>query len=314
MQRLVSILAAICVAMVLIAGSGAFLLSKIFIAQSKVDAVSAVAKGVSLTLSEQINLLNSLLDKMAQNPDLINVVAQNNPELLASAEKRLADHFPGILSIKILLPDVTDTSKKTNADMSFADLDMARKTFEQNQTTAIQGDVGVDRHLAIARRIVQNNAVIGVVLAGINYDFISKMFSNTTVEKGYIELRQDKLVLATSGEKHGEEETDNNPISVPNTDWKLYYDNSSTTSAIEFSLMVGVVLIPALVVALGFVTGYRKLSNLLSEDMAWLTKALKDIVTEKPLGDYPVKLGETRSLIATLAQFKRVVNDKWFEI
>ncbi len=310
MQRLVSILAAICVAMVLIAGSGAFLLSKIFIAQSKVDAVSAVAKGVSLTLSEQINLLNSLLDKMAQNPDLINVVAQNNPELLASAEKRLADHFPGILSIKILLPDVTDTSKKTNADMSFADLDMARKTFEQNQTTAIQGDVGVDRHLAIARRIVQNNAVIGVVLAGINYDFISKMFSNTTVEKGYIELRQDKLVLATSGEKHGEEEIDNNPISVPNTDWKLYYDNSSTA----FSLMVGVVLIPALVVALGFVTGYRKLSNLLSEDMAWLTKALKDIVTEKPLGDYPVKLGETRSLIATLAQFKRVVNDKWFEI
>ena len=130
------------------------------------------------------------------------------------------------------------------------------------------------------------------------------------MEKGYIELRQDKLVLATSGEKHGEEEIDNNPISVPNTDWKLYYDNSSTA----FSLMVGVVLIPALVVALGFVTGYRKLSNLLSEDMAWLTKALKDIVTEKPLGDYPVKLGETRSLIATLAQFKRVVNDKWFEI
>lgn len=295
MERLVSTLAVICVLMVLIAGSGAFLLSKIFIAQSKVDAVSAVAKAVSLTLSEQINLLNSLLDKMAQDPDIINVVAQNNPELLASAEKRLADHFPGILSIKILLPDANDTSKKTNENMSFADLDMARKTFKKNQMTAIQGDVGVDRHLAITRRIMQNNTVIGVVLAGVNYDFIDK-------------------VLAATGEKRDQEEIDNAPINVPNTDWKLYYDNSNVTSAIEFSLMVGVILIPALVVALGFVTGYRKLSGLLSEDMAWLTKALKDIVTDKPLGDYPVKLGETRSLISTLAQFKRVVNDKWFEI
>jgi phosphomannomutase / phosphoglucomutase len=312
MQRLVSTLAVICMVMVLIAGSGAFLLSKIFIAQSKVDAVSAVAKGVSLTLSEQVNLLNSLLDKMAQDPDVINAVAQNNPELLAVAEKRLADHFPGILSIKILLPDVKDTSKKTNADMSFADLDMARKTFEKNQMTAIQGDVGVDRHLAIARRIIQNNTAIGVVLAGVSYDFISKILSATMLEKGYIELRQDKLVLGATGEKP-EDELDSDPVNVPNTEWQLYYANSKGTSAIEFSLMVGVVLIPALGVALCFVTGYRKLSNLLTEDMAWLTKAFKDIVTEKPLGDYPVKLGETRSLISTLAQFKRVVSDKLFE-
>ncbi len=314
MERIVATLAVICILMVIVAGSGAFLLSNIFISKSKVDAVSATAKGVSLSLSEQVNLLDNLLDKMAQDPDIINAVAQNNPELLTNAEKKLADHFPGILSIEFILPEAKDPSKPTTTGMSFADLDIARKTFEKNQPTAIQGDLGADRHLAIARRIMQNDAAIGVVLARVNFDFIGRILSATPLEKGYIELRQGKLVLASTGEKLDQEEIDNDPVKVPNTEWELYYDNSSPTGVIEFSLMLAVVLIPALVVALGFVMGYRKLSDLLAQDMSWLTKAFKDILTEKPLGDYPVKLGETRNLISTLAQFKRVVNDKWFEM
>jgi len=314
MERIVATLAVICILMVIVAGSGAFLLSNIFISKSKVDAVSATAKGVSLSLSEQVNLLDNLLDKMAQDPDIINAVAQNNPELLTNAEKKLAYHFPGILSIEFILPEAKDPSKPTTTGMSFADLDIARKTFEKNQPTAIQGDLGADRHLAIARRIMQNDAAIGVVLARVNFDFIGRILSATPLEKGYIELRQGKLVLASTGEKLDQEEIDNDPVKVPNTEWELYYDNSSPTGVIEFSLMLAVVLIPALVVALGFVMGYRKLSDLLAQDMSWLTKAFKDILTEKPLGDYPVKLGETRNLISTLAQFKRVVNDKWFEM
>jgi phosphomannomutase / phosphoglucomutase len=314
MQRLVSILAVICVLMVVISGSGAFLLSKIFIAQSKVDAVSAVAKGVSLTLSEQVSLLNSVLDKMVQDPEIIIAAAQNNPEQLANALKKLENHFPGILSIKFLLPESNANGNTSAVNMGFADLDMAKKTFTKDQVSAIQGDVDSDRHLAIARRIMQNGVPVGVVLVGLNYDFVNRILAATPLERGYIELRQEKLKLASAGKKLDEEELDDDPISVPNTIWQLYYEQSGGTSLAEISLMTCIVLVPALAVALSFVTGYRKLSNLLSEDMTWLTKAFKDIVTEKPLGDYPVKLGETRSLISTLAQFKRVVSDKSFEI
>jgi phosphomannomutase / phosphoglucomutase len=314
MQRLVSILAVICVVMVLIAGSGAFLLSKIFIAQSKVDAVSAVAKGVSLTLSEQVNLLNSLLDKMAQDPDVINAVAQNNPDLLANAATKLENHFPGVLSIKFLLPENKNTGNNSNVGMGYADLEMAKKTFTNDQLSTIQGNTDSDRHLAITRRIMQNGLPVGVVLAGLNYDFINKTLAATTLEKGYIELRQDRLVLASAGKKHDQEEIDNAPIPVPNTGWELYYDNSSATSVVEFSLMLGIVLVPALTAALGFVIGYRKLSDLLTNDMAWVTKAFKDILTEKPLGEYPVQVSEIKNIISTLAQFKRVLSDKRFEI
>jgi phosphomannomutase / phosphoglucomutase len=314
MKRLMSILAMVCVLFVLIAGSGVFLMFKVFIAQSKVDAVAAVANGVSLTLSEEVKLLNSMLDKIVQDPEIINAAAINNPDQLALSIVHLEQHFPGVLMVKFLLPDNADPNKSVNVNMGYADLDMAKKTFAKDQQTAIQGDANSDRHLAIARRIMQNGNPVGVILVGLNYDFVNRILAATTLEKGYIELRQDKLVLATAGKKSDKADFDNDPIKVPNTDWQLYYENSGGTSVGEFSLMVGIVLVPALVVALGFVTGYRKLSGLLTEDVSWVMKAFKDIITEKPIGDYPIKLDEMQVAISTLAQFKRVANDKWFQI
>lgn len=289
-------------------------MSKVFVAQSKVDAVAAVANGVALTLSEHVKLLNSVLDKMAQNPEIVNAAALYDPNQLAVATSHLEQNFPGVQMIKVLLPDNPDPSKNYNVTMGFADLDMAKKTFTKDQVTAIQGEADANRHLAITRRIMQNGNTVGVVLVGLNYDFIDKVLAAASMEKGYMELRQDKLVLATAGTKPDDEEFDVTPISVPYTDWKLYYKNNSGMSIGEFSLIVGMVLVPVMLVALGFVTVYRKLTNLLSEDLSWVMKAFKDIITEKPMGEYPVKLDEMRVAISTLAKFKRVANDNWFQI
>lgn len=314
MKRLFLTVAAISIVMVVIAGLGTLLISRTIVAQSKVDAVSSTAKGVALALSEQINLLNTMLDKMAQDPEVVSAVVQNNPALLAAAAKKLENHFPGVLSVKFLLASQLDPSKPTVTDLSFADLEMARKTFEANQSTAIQGDINVDRHLAIARRIMQNNTVIGVVLAGVEYDFIDRILSAIPIEKGYIELKQGKLILSSTGKKSGTDEIDSLPITVPNTEWQLYFENNSVTEAVEMSLLTGIILIPALIVALSFTIGYRKISDALSEDVAWIIKAFKDIVTEKPLGEYPVKFPEIKNITSTLYQFKRIVSDKSFEI
>lgn len=312
MGRLFYIMAAISVFMVLIAGSGAVLISKTIVAQSKVDAVSTTAKSIALALSEQVSLLSSLLEKMTQDSDVKVAIKQNKPELFEAAAKKLENHFPGILSVKFLLPDSKDSSKAANPAMSFADLQMARKTFETNQQAAIQGDINVDRHLAIARKITENNATIGVVLASVNYDFIARILSATPLEKGYIELRQGKLVLATTGKKNNKDEIDNPPVQVPGTDWELYYDNANGGGFIELSLLTGIILIPALIVVLAFVTGYRKISDLITDDTTLVIKAFKDIVTEKPLGEYPVKLSEMSRVISTLSQFKRIVSEKLF--
>ena len=314
MLRMFYVMAGLCVFMVLLAGAGTLLISNTIVAQSKVDAVSSAAKGIALALSEQINLLNSMLDKMAQDPEVVDAVRQNNPALLENAAKKLESHFPGIISVKFLLLSDLQVNQGSTSAMGFADSDMARKTFEANQPTTIQGEANAERHLAIARRIMHDNMAVGVVLAGVKYDFINRILTATPLEKGYIELKQGKLLLASSGKKMKEDDIDNPPVGVPNTGWDLYYENTDENSVIEISLLIGIILIPALVVALAFATGFRKVSALIADDVAWVIKSLKEIVTEKPLGDYPVKLDDLKLIITTLAQFKKVVNDKWFEI
>lgn len=307
-------MALISVVMVMIAGAGALLISRTIVAQSKVDAVSSTAKGVALALSEEINVLKSMLDKMSQDPDVVNALLQQDPEALTSASQKLQVHIPGALSVKFLLPEQVDPSKPVKTDFSFADLDMAIKAFKSDQPAAIQGDINIDRHLAITRRIMQNNQSIGIVLVGVEYGFIERILNAMPIEKGYIELKQGKLTLASTGKKAGRDEIDTPPIRVPNTEWELFFENNTVTEAVEVSLLTGIILIPVLVVALVFTTGYRKLSDALADDAAWVVKSFKDIVTEKPLSEYPVKFPEMKLIISTLSQFKRIVSDKSFEI
>lgn len=314
MRRFFLILATISVFMVLIAGFGAYLISKTLIAQSKVDAVSAVGKGVAVTLSEQINLLNATLDKMAQDPEIINAVAQNNPDQLTQIETKLTAHFPNALWVKIILAEVKPGAQSPAKNLSFADQETVRLTFTEDQFSAIQGDSNSDRHLVIARRIMQNNQPIAVILAGVSYDFITRIVSAVSLEKGYIELRQDKLVLASAGENKSPDAINESGIPVPNTNWEIFYANRALTNAVEFSLIFAITIIPALMVALGFVIGYRKFSDMLTNDLSWVVKAFKDIVTGKILVDYPAQLGQVRTVISTLLQFKRVIDDKNFEI
>jgi C4-dicarboxylate-specific signal transduction histidine kinase len=146
-----------------------------------------------------------------------------------------------------------------------------------------------------------------------NYDFIQRAMAgiNTT----YVELRQDKLVLATTGSKSNKTELEEDaPINVPNTLWQLYYQSPTSASIGETSVLTGIVIVPALLVVLAFVVVYRLLSKTLREDMSWVTRGLKDAMTGKAVPNYPAKLNETKVVISTLSQFNRVVNDKSFEI
>ncbi len=313
MKILFSVLAMTSMLMVFIAGSGAYLISKTLISQSKVDAVSSAAKGIASSISEQIKLYDRILEKMTQDPDVINAVVQKNPQLISEAEKKLAIHFPDVIRIKIISVDQLATGKDQVADLSFADQEMVKQTLINIQSPAIQGD-GNERHLAIAHKITQNDTAIAVVLAVIKYDFLNSVFSTVALEKGYLELRQDKLVLSSAGDSTDDISKANAPISVPDTNWKIYFDNSVITNFFEFSLILSITLIPALLIALSFVAGYRKFNELLRVELGWLMKAGKEILNGKPPSEYPIKLNEVGIVVSTLVQFQRVVSDKRLDI
>ena len=308
MGRLFSLLTAVALLMILTAGCGVYWLSSARMAQIKQNSAAAVANAVAVTLSQQLELLNRMLDKMVQDPDVLTAVIRADPVMLTSVAARLEKYFPYALKIRILLPGVSKLDEKNTPRMGFADLDMVRETFTNNQPPTIQGYEGADRHLAITRRIMHNDQVAGVILVSLNYDFFKQSVQAASVKDGYIELKQANLVLGASGKQIDTGQSESLQTKVANTDWEIDYHFAAGADLAEIIATTSTIVTPLLITVLAFFVGYRRLSGLLAQDLDTLLKACRDMMTQKPPGSYPVNLNEISAVIAALMQFKWPLN------
>jgi phosphomannomutase / phosphoglucomutase len=307
MERLFSVLTITAVLMILLAGTGVYLASKVIVAQAKQDAALSSAKGVAQTLVKQIGFMENALDKLAQDPDLLAAVANADTSALNSIASRLEKYLPGARKIRVFPVGTIEADQANVPRMGYGDLDMVKGTFLDNPLPAIQGDIGPDRHLAITRKVVQGNQTVGVILASMSYDFINQSLKDAAIEDSYMELRQAKLVLSNAGDK--DESEDYNQLNVASTSWDIYYrdPNSSIGST---GILFGFIIIPALIAMGVFYVCYRQLSVLLAQDQDWLLQAFKDVLTDKPKGSYPVSLNGMNGVIASMVRFNREVEKR----
>jgi phosphomannomutase/phosphoglucomutase len=295
--------------MIMIAGGGVYWLASARIAQARQASATAVVNAVALTLSQQIDMLNRALNKMALDPEVLIAITRADPVLLTTVAARLEKYFPDALKIRLLLPGVSELDEKTAPRMGFADLDMVRETFiTNNQPPGIQGYEGADRHLAITRRIMRNDQVAGVILASLNYDFFNKSVEAAAIKDGVIELRQARLVLGASGKRANTEQSESVHTKVASTDWEIYYHYAAGADLAEIALITLTIVVPLLLTILAFFVGYRRLSGLVTQDLDSMLNACKDMMTHKPLGSYPLNLSEFSFVIAALMQFKQILD------
>lgn len=308
MARLFSLLTAIAVLMVLAAGAGVYWFSASQITQTKQDAAVAVAKSVALGITAQVDQLTNTLEKMAQDPEVLAAVTSADAAQLTSVAEKLEKHLPDVLKIRLLLPGVSELDEKSIPKMGYADLDMVREAFGKNQMPAVQGDIGPDRHLAVARRIMQNDQAVGVILASLKYDFIAKTVQAAELKNGHLELRQAALVLGAVGAPVDGAQQNVDPVKVAKTGWELHYQVASGASPDELAMIIGVIAVCASLTLLACFLGYRRFSSVLSQDLGSVLKASKDLLMNKLQASYPAKMSETNAIISTLAQFKRVMD------
>lgn len=307
MERIFAWLSVVVILAILSAGAGVYWMSAWEVAQAKQNAVAAQAQSVALALSEQIAMRQRMLDRLARDPAVLAAFSGTDPTLLNTVASALEKQVPDALKIRLLPPGASELDEKSVPRMGYADLDMVRETFTGNQSAAIQGDPGPDRHLAMTSRIVRDNRTIGVILASLSYEFIDKSLQAMPAKGGYLELRQAALVLGTSGDQAAGEFDANDKIDVPHADWQLHYGYPAGMDSHGLSMIAGLAIVPALLALLAFYVGYRKLSELLDQDISTVLKAFKDMIANKPIGNYPVNLTQMQGAISTMAQYKRVM-------
>ncbi len=308
MRKLFYLLAAAIVLMILTTAFGIYWLSQSDITKAREESAVAEAKNVALGLSAQIDLLNKTLDKMTQDPDVLNAVALGNNGLLKMAADKLEQYIPDILKIRILLPDTHETDDQAKPSMGFADLELVRETLNGNTFPGIQGEKGADRHFAIARGIYQNGKITGVILASFNENVVLKSLRLASIKNGYMELKQGLAVLGTLGDKMAVGHIDAKEINVANTNWTIHYQYPDSTGLGDLALLGSLIFTTSFVALLALFVGHRWLSNILRQDLESLMKAFKDIMTHNSQSNYPLELTEFTAAISNLMQFKRVLD------
>jgi phosphomannomutase/phosphoglucomutase len=311
MARLFIFLATISVLMILITGAGIFVMSKIWIEETREESATAVAEAVASKLSAQIGLLNQILNKIELDKQVIDALKSSDPVLLGTVATNLERCFPDVLKIRLFAPGVTPTDDQIVPKMGFADIEMVRESFNVKQLPSIQGDKGPDRHLALAGRVIEDGKVIGVILVSLKYDFIEKSIRNAAAKNEFIELKQGALVLSVSGDRIESARPELVQVVVPDTDWTIFYYYVAKSNPIDIILILMLMLVPALITVLTFISIHRKLSSLLAQDVNCVIKAVKDLMaTQKLHSAYPVHLTEMNGVISTLVQFKRVLDSE----
>jgi len=308
MGRIFSIVATISALMTLMVGGGIYWLSSTEADTAKRDSVISVVNNAAINLSMQLDTLQKSVDGLAQSPDVIAALNSGNPTVVNAMAEKLQTAIPYNLRLRLLLPTVNDLDKSHKPHMGFGDLEMVRTTLTETPKAVIQGDAD-DRHLAITSAVRDGEKVIGVVLASLDPNLPKQILSRVQLADGFIELKQDRLLLATTGQA-ASKSADEEPTIIPitNSRWTFYSWSNVNISLGEASIIGALIVTPILISCLGFFIGYRKLDEFFHQDQSSILKAAKDMIQGKHLGNYPMRLEELQPIITAMAQFKRVID------
>ena len=310
MGRIFTFLSVIAVIMVLLASGGVYWLLTTDIEQSQKNSIASLAKGVAISISAQIDLLNLTLEKMAQDPALIVSIEKGDPVQLKKVTSHFANYLPGAMKLRLVLPGTTTPDLTEVPHMGYADLEIVRETLTANKPPMIQGDKGPNRHMAIAHKVVHNDRTIGVLLASFDYDFLQESVSSAELQEGRIELKQGELVLGSSGSQNVLDNNESEQIQVTKTNWVVEYWFPHSINLSGLGMIAGIIIISCLLVCLAFFVGYRRYSTIFYEDQRSVVKAFKDLMTGNLQGNYPTTINEMRVIISTAVQFKRVLDNE----
>lgn len=306
MSKYFALLLSVSILMILAAGGGAYWVAAKEVEQARREAAAAMVNCIATRITTHIDSINAILDNMGRDPRLIAAIQTGDKTQLNHFVAQFEPLLPGIMKLRLLLPGENSLDQNATPAMGFADVDMVRESFSSTQPPMVQGEE-TNRHLAIARRIQIDQRTAAVFLASLKFDFLhTALLSQEQLPSPFIELQQDGVSLATVGDAEWKETSANAKSAIPQTQWLLKYWYPPNQEFHENGILWAVIVLPILVAALLFGLGYRRFIVILRGDQSNILRFIKDLLSEKTQGNYPVHLDELRVIISSVMQFKRI--------
>ena len=308
MIRIFGLLSIFAICMILAGGAGVFWLSLGDLEEAKKESGTALAKGLSFNVSAQLQQQQQTIQQLANSTEVISALELADTTLLKNTATKLQTFLPNVLKLRILLPNVNELDETEVPFMGYADLQMVQKTLTSSPIPVVQGQ-GENRHLAITAAVKKDEQVIGVILASLKFDFVKATLAKAPVGESFFQIKQAKVVLASNGEKSSQSGSANE-VKISKSAWSIAYWTAESLGFSKITLMLGIIAGASLFMCLASFLAYYLITQLLKKDQTNVLQAVKDLMTGKGLGSYPVNLTEMKVIISTLVQFKRILDNK----
>ncbi len=307
MGRFFGMLSLFAVIIIIISSIGVFWLSMSNFKDNQQKLTTALVKTFANNFSSEIELLKKVVEQIATNPEVINAIESNDAIILKNTAKNFKTILPYALNLRIFLPGIDSIDESTKPHMGYADLALIQKTFEEEQLPIVQGQ-GENRHFAITAAVRKNNQVIGVVLASLQVDFIQNLFAKKITKNNFIILKQAEVVLAQSGNeliKTNQAQS----FKIPKTHWQLEYWFTALP-VVNMAGLIAIIIGASLLCCMVSFFCYFKLNSALKKDQNMILEAVKDLMSNKEIGGYCLKLTEMEVVILALVKFKQILANK----
>ncbi|NOY67044.1 MAG: phosphomannomutase/phosphoglucomutase [Gammaproteobacteria bacterium] len=276
---------------------------------------SSLITSYSQQLEQSMHHYIAVMDLSVKEPDLVNSIRQNDELAINKRESLLAYMFPSALRIKILDPNFDEPDNSMNPPISYACLDLIRKSRTGSKPGVEAHLLGKPhQHIDIARSIKDHNGdSIGTLLVTLPIQAIKQTLNKINIDSGLLELQQKAkgktLVISRRGNtssKQGEA-----PIIVPvkNTLWQLsFWPGNSSISIVGSSTMLfwGIVGIIWVIFSLLLFIQYRRVSKALLNDQVMTIKIVRDIQYGEISPSYPIAL---KNCLGTMEQLRMIAGD-----
>lgn len=285
-------------------GGGAYWFLQSNINQADFQSSEDRAKGVSLSISSQIDTLQSTLDKIASSSETVKAIESKDVLKMTQTAMMLQQFMPKIINLRVLPIDIDKLNQSSLFDLGNADVVMIQESIalKKEQQPTVQG-VGKNRHLAITSIVHKNDAVIGIVFASLHPNFLQDTLNKFQATNSVIELKQNNTPLAVIGDLSNKNETDHSFV-VAGTAWTIHYWHLETINSVTLLYFAGITVLAILLIFLACFVSKRKLQRVLVQDCNNIASIIKDLVSEKNVGSYPMYFHEMEAVTTKVVQLK----------
>jgi phosphomannomutase/phosphoglucomutase len=252
----------------------------------------SAAASVEQFIAQAVNAM----DQYALDPHVAAALESRDTVRIMEAEDRLTRTVPGAALVRLLPDSVEVPDEQRSPRMGFADLDVVRQSRTARPLPSVHVANTTDVHIALARRLAEAE---GTILASLSPGAAFSALPRE-VGRGAIDLRQDDLSLASSGDSSLRLGPPNGSIPVQGTSWKVHYwvAPRPPLGPLWFAVIPA---IGALLTALAALYVYRWSAAALNRDSEAIARLVHDLVSGKAVRRPGVRLKNLQKLVAQLA-------------